>query len=81
MAHMGKSAKLENIEYLTDGNGTISLGRFGPARCAAVATDFDQGLAMLVRRPGESLLELLQRLDAAIEDAYERDIYADEINT
>ena len=36
---------------------------------------------MLQRRPGESLAELLQRLDAAIEDAYENGVYVDEVNT
>jgi hypothetical protein len=36
---------------------------------------------MLVRRPGESLAELLQRLDAAIEDAYENGVHIDEVNT
>jgi predicted RNase H-like HicB family nuclease len=35
---------------------------------------------MLVRRDGETLDELLQRLDAAIADAYENDRFADEIN-
>jgi len=35
---------------------------------------------MLVRRPNESLMELLERLDAAIEDALERDVFVDEIN-
>jgi len=78
---MEKSVKLENIEFLINGNGEVTLGRCGPVQCAATASDYDQGLAMLARRPGESLVELLQRLDAAIEDAYERDIYADEINS
>ncbi|MDX8404853.1 MAG: hypothetical protein R8K50_01720 [Mariprofundus sp.] len=73
--------KLENIEYLIDGNGGVTLGRCGPVRCAAMASDDDQCLAMLARRPGESLMELLQRLDSAIEDAYENDTFADEINT
>ncbi len=73
--------KLENIEFLINGNGEVTLGRCGYVRCAATASDDDQGLAMLARRPGESLLELLQRLDAAIEDAYEHNIFADEINT
>jgi len=72
--------KLENIEFLTDGNGEVTLGRCDPVRCAATASDNDQCLAMLARRPGESFLELLQRLDEAIEDAYERDIFADEVN-
>jgi len=51
MVHMEKSVKLENIEFLINGNGEVTLGRCGPVQCAA------------------------------IEDAYERDIYADEINT
>jgi hypothetical protein len=73
--------KLENIEFLINGNGEVTLGRCGPVRCAATASDYDQGLAMLARRRGESLFELLQRLDSAIEDAYENNIFADEINT
>jgi hypothetical protein len=36
---------------------------------------------MLVRRPDESLADLLQRLDAAIEDACENGVYIDEVNT
>ncbi|PJA33532.1 MAG: hypothetical protein CO187_01215 [Zetaproteobacteria bacterium CG_4_9_14_3_um_filter_53_7] len=73
--------KLENIEFLIDGNGEVTLGQVAHARCAATASDSNQGLAMLVRKPDETLLELLQRLDEAIEDAYERGIFADEINT
>ena len=70
-----------NIESLIDGDGDITIGRVGPVRCAATAADEDQGLAMLQRRPGESLMGMLQRLDAAIADAYENNIYIDEINT
>jgi hypothetical protein len=70
----------ENIEFLIDGNGDITIGRVGPIPCGATAADEDQCLAMLVRRPGESLAELLQRLDAAIEDAYANGVYIDEVN-
>jgi len=35
---------------------------------------------MLVQRDGETLDDLLRRLDAAIADAYENDRFADEIN-
>jgi len=69
-----------NIEFLIDGNGDITIGAVGPIRCAATAADEDQCLAMLARRPGESLPELLQRLDAAIADAYENNIFIDEVN-
>lgn len=71
---------LANIEFLIDGNGDITIGTVGPVRCAATAADEDQCLAMLVRRPGESLMDLLQRLDAAIGDAYENNVYIDEVN-
>lgn len=71
----------ENIEALIDGIGNINIGRIGPIPCAAVAADEDQALAMLAARPGESLLELMARLDAAIGLAWEQDIYTDEINT
>jgi len=76
-----KSASaFENIEFLIDGNGDITIGAVGPIRCAATAADEDQCLAMLQRRPGESLFDLLQRLDTAIADAYENNVYIDEIN-
>jgi hypothetical protein len=69
-----------NIEFLIDGKGDITIGAVGPIHCAATAADEDQCLAVLVRRPGESLSELLQRLDAAIADAYENNVFVDEIN-
>jgi len=70
----------ENIESLIDSNGEITIGAIGPIRCAATASDEDQCLAMLVRRPGESLLELLQRRDTAIADAYDHEVFIDELN-
>jgi len=36
---------------------------------------------MLTRRSGETLAELLQRLDAAISEVIEKQIFTDEINT
>lgn len=70
----------ENIESLIDGNGEITIGAVASIPCAATAADEDQCLAMLVRRPHESLLELLQRLDAAIADAYDNEVFIDEVN-
>lgn len=69
-----------NIESLIDGDGDITVGRVGPIRCVATAANDDQCLAMLQRRHGESLMDLLQRLDAAIADAYENNVYLDEVN-
>ena len=71
---------MKNIDSLVKGNGDITIGRIGPIRCAAVAADGDQQLAALVRRPRESLQDLLARLDAAIERAWEDDVFLDEIN-
>jgi len=70
----------ENIEALIDGRGDITVGRIGSVHCAATAADEDQCLAMLVRRPGESLPDLLRRLDTAIADAYENEKFTDEVN-
>jgi len=38
-------------------------------------------LAALVRRDGESLLQLLKRLDTAIGTAWEEEVFIDEINS
>jgi predicted RNase H-like HicB family nuclease len=62
-------------------NGQITLGHVAPVRnCVTTASDEAQCLAMLVRRDGETLDDLLQRLDAAIADAYQNDRFADEVN-
>ena len=70
----------ESIEWLVDGEGDITIGRVGSIRCAATAADGHNTLAMLVRRPKESLEDLLSRLDEAIRLAVEEDEYTDEIN-
>ncbi len=69
-----------NIEFLIDGNGEITIGRVGPAHCAATACNDHQALAMLVRRDDESLQQLLVRLETAIEMAVDEEIFIDEIN-
>ena len=47
----------------------------------AVASDGNTTLAMLVRRKGETLAQLLTRLDLAIAKAYDEEIFTDEINS
>jgi hypothetical protein len=71
---------LPNIEFLIDGNGEITIGAIASIPCAATAADEDQCLAMLVRRDGETLGQLLMRLDRAIEMAAEDEVFIDEIN-
>jgi hypothetical protein len=61
-------------------DGEITLGILNPVGCVAVATDGHNTLAMLKRRPNETLAQLLTRLDQAIERAWTEEIYTDEIN-
>ena len=61
-------------------DGEITVGMLNPVGCVAVATDGHNTLAMLKRRSGETLAQLLTRLDQAIERAWTEEIYTDEIN-
>jgi hypothetical protein len=61
-------------------DGEITVGILNPVGCVAVATDGHNTLAMLKRRPDETLAQLLTRLDQAIERAWMEEIYTDEIN-
>jgi len=71
---------LPNIEALIEYDGQINIGNHQPIGCIAVANDESNTLAMLKRRPKESLEDLLSRLDSAIECAIETDKIVDEIN-
>jgi hypothetical protein len=62
-------------------DGEITIGLLDPIGCVATACDADSTLAMLVRRKGETLAQLLTRLDLAIAKAYDEEIFADEINS
>jgi hypothetical protein len=70
---------LPNIAELID-HGEITIGVLEPVGCVAVASDDGNTLAMLARRRGETLPQLLTRLDQAIAKAYTEDIFTDEIN-
>lgn len=61
--------------------GEITIGVLRPVGCVATATDGYNSLAMLVRRRGETLAQLLTRLDHAIDKALTEDVYTDEINS
>ena len=63
-------AHMKNIEALIDDGGDITLGAVHPIPCAATASDGHNALAMLVRRDGETLSALLQRLDRALAKYY-----------
>lgn len=65
---------------MIDDGGNVSIGQIYPIPCAAVASDEHNMYAALLRRDGESLTDLLYRLDTALEAALTREIYTDEIN-
>jgi hypothetical protein len=60
--------------------GEITVGEQRPIGCIATACDEDSTLAMLLRRKGETLFQLLTRLDQAIAKAYTQGVFTDEIN-
>lgn len=60
--------------------GQITLGEMDPVGGVAIANDGHNTLAMLARRDGETLAQLLTRLDQALAKALDEDIYTDEIN-
>lgn len=70
---------LPNIESLIE-DGEITVGVIRPVGCVAIANDGHNSLAMLKRRNGETLQQLLIRLDQAIAKAENEGKYTDEIN-
>jgi hypothetical protein len=70
---------LPHIAELID-YGEITVGEKYPVGCIAVADDGHNTLAMLKRHKGESLAQLLIRLDQAIVKANDEGIFTDEIN-
>lgn len=70
---------LPNIESLIE-FGEITVGVIRPVGCVAAASDGHNALAMLKRRKGETLQQLLIRLDQAIAKAADSGEYTDEIN-
>ena len=77
----GIDSPLSNLEaFVLHGGGEISVGAIGPIACAGVGSDEYNMYAALQRRDDETLMQLLQRLDAALLRALENEEYADEIN-
>ena len=71
----------KNIETLIEDGGAITVGKVAPFECVATATDdADVCLAMLVRRDGETLNQLITRPDHAIHLAWTDDWFTDEVN-
>ena len=73
------NASLPNIAELID-YGEITIGNLRPVGCVATAADEDCTYAMLLRRRGETLGELLVRLDQALHKAFTEQVFPDDIN-
>lgn len=71
---------LSNIQAVVDGGGQVLVGTIKPIKGAAVAHDGTKTLAMLRRRPHESIAMLLDRLDTAIGIARRTGTKVDELN-
>lgn len=69
-------------EFLDSEEGEITLGviHHSSLRYTAIANDGHNMLVALVRNRGETLHQLLDRLDRALGPALEDQIYVDEIN-
>ena len=75
------SSTFANIEWLIANHGSITIGDIGAdVGCVAAAADRHMCYAMLAQRDKENLLELMGRLDRAIETASETSVTVDEIN-
>ena len=74
------SPRWPNLQELIDSDGEITIGYRAPVRGVATATQEDQVYAMLRIADREPLLEILDRLDAAVFKAIEDEIFIDEIN-
>jgi hypothetical protein len=60
--------------------GQITLANVRPMGCVAVAHDGRQTVSMLLRREGETVTQLLTRLNLAIGKALNEGIRTDEVN-
>lgn len=69
-------------EFLDTEEGSITLGAINHSSLGytAVASDEHNMLVALVRKRGETLHQLLNRLDRALGPAIEDQVYVDEIN-
>ena len=69
-----------HITALIARGGHVTFGRVAPIDGAAVAADEHTMLAALVRRNGESIPQLLARLNEAIGQAVTRGVVTNEVN-
>jgi len=66
-------------DFINNG-GHIDLGQIDPIECAAIASDESSMYVALQRRDGETLIDLLTRLDVSLAHCLDHDEFIDEIN-
>lgn len=65
--------------FLDDTRGQITIGEIPPIRRAALAAEGKKARVALVGRDGESVAQLLERLDAALGQAIAENTVLDEV--
>ena len=74
------TASLGHLQaFLDDTRGQITLGDIPPIRRAALAAQGKKVRVALVSRDGETIAQLLERLDAALGKAMAEDAVIDEV--
>jgi hypothetical protein len=74
------SATLGNIQsFLDNTRGQITIGEIPPVRRAALAAQGKKARVALVSNDGETIVQLLERLDAALGKAMAEDTVIDEV--
>jgi hypothetical protein len=75
-----RAASFDHIQaFLDDTRGQITIGEIPPIRRAALAAQGKNARVSLVGRANETVLELLQRLDAALADFIASGTTTDEV--
>ncbi|MGB6450869.1 MAG: hypothetical protein WBE92_08970 [Steroidobacteraceae bacterium] len=74
------TAPLSHLQsFLDDTRGQITIGEIPPIRRAALAAEGKKARVALVGRDGETIAQLLERLDAAVGRAMAEDTVVDEV--
>ncbi|MGA7538897.1 MAG: hypothetical protein WBW93_09025 [Steroidobacteraceae bacterium] len=75
-----RAAPLSHLQsFLDDTRGQITIGEIPPIRRAALAAQGKKARVALVGRDGETISQLLERLDAALGKAMAEDTVIDEV--
>ena len=75
-----RTAPLSHLQaFLDDTRGQITIGEIPPIRRAALAAEGKKARVALVGRDGETIAQLLERLDSALGKVMAEDTVIDEV--